>query len=131
MSPCATNINTADSLCMLNFFGFVLEASPVRESLPQWLTWSPSNQGFHLTLVKSCRNESSHLLYRAAHYFRTRQLADDLEGQAATWQLIRHLYCLGDTPAGVGGPMLGGVGGRRTYRQQARAAVTNDPMLNR
>jgi hypothetical protein len=58
-------------------------------------------------------------------------VADELESQAATWQLLLHLYAMGEQPAGLGGPRLAGVGGRQTYRQALRDAVNHDPSLER
>lgn len=77
------------------------------------------------------RDQASALLHRAAHYLHARALADDLESQAATWQLLLHLYAMGEQPAGLGGPPLPDAGGRQTYRQELRAAANDDPALQR
>ena len=77
------------------------------------------------------REQSSALLHRSAHYLQTRQLADALESQAGTWQLLLHLYAMGEAPAGLGGPELPDAGGRQTYRQALRDAVNGDARLER
>lgn len=77
------------------------------------------------------RNDSSGLLHRAAHYLHLRKLADELETQAATWQLLSHLYCMGDQPAAHGAPLLDGVGGKQTARQLIREVINDDEKLAR
>jgi hypothetical protein len=77
------------------------------------------------------RDRSSALLHRSAHYLHARALADELASQAATWQLVLHLYAMGEQPAGLGGPGVAGAGGRETYRQALRDAVNGDPRLER
>jgi hypothetical protein len=77
------------------------------------------------------RERSSALLHRSAHYLHARALADELESQSATWQLVLHLYAMGEQPAGLGGPQLPGAGGRQTHRQALRGAVNGDAALER
>jgi hypothetical protein len=77
------------------------------------------------------RDRASSLLHRSAHYLHARQLAEDLESQGATWELLLHLYATGEQPAGMGGPPLPGAGGRQTYRQALRGAVNGDASLER
>lgn len=77
------------------------------------------------------RQQASAARHKAASYLQLRKLADELEAQAATWHLLLQLYCAGDMPAGFGGPQPDDLGGRRTYRQMLRDAVTDDPLLLR
>ncbi|KIY95383.1 Nuclear pore complex protein [Monoraphidium neglectum] len=81
--------------------------------------------------VEQLRDRASSLLHRSAHYLHARQLAEDLESQGATWELLLHLYATGEQPAGMGGPPLPGAGGRQTYRQAVRGAVNGDASLER
>ncbi|KAI8477109.1 MAG: 107-domain-containing protein [Monoraphidium minutum] len=96
----------------------------VSEALLAWKDASTSHVG-------QLRDRASGLLHRAAHYLAARQLADDLEAQGATWELLLHLYAMGEAPAGLGGPAIDEAGGRRTARQALRGAVNGDLELSR
>ncbi len=77
------------------------------------------------------RHHASQLFNRPAQHLQLRKLASELEAQAASWQLLQHLYCIGDNPAGAGGPQLSDVGGERTYRQMQRDAIMQNEDLQR
>lgn len=79
----------------------------------------------------TCRDSASSLLHRAAHYIHARRVASELEGQAASWQLLQHLYCTGYTPAGDNVSGAADVGGLQTYREQAAGLVNDSTDLRR
>lgn len=79
----------------------------------------------------ACRDASSALLHRAAHYLHTRRLAADLDAQAASWQLLQSLYCSGDKPAGVALAGAADAGGQQTLRQLTADLVNSNRQLRR
>lgn len=54
--------------------------------------------------------------------------AEALEGEAATWCLLRHLYVAG--PVAHGGPELKGVGEAKTLRQKAAELIQGSNELD-
>ena len=59
--------------------------------------------------------------------------ANALDGEAAPWHLLWHLYGIPDPefPAGLGGPAIDNVGGRRSAAQRIADIVAGDADLNR
>lgn len=78
-----------------------------------------------------CRDSASSLLHRAAHYIHAQRVASELESQAASWQLLQHLYCSGHHPAGDTMPGAADAGGLQTYREQAAGLVNESTDLRR
>lgn len=62
-----------------------------------------------------------------------RPQANALDSEAATWHLLWHLYGVTDAefPAGLGGPALDGVGGRRSAAQRIADTIAENDTLNR
>lgn len=56
---------------------------------------------------------------KAASLLRTKQLVEELEAQASTWQLLLQLYCSGGAPAGERDPRC-----RPAAKRAAAGAVT-------
>lgn len=83
------------------------------------------------TPVLFLRESASSLLHRAAHYIHAQRLASELEGQAASWQLLQHLYCSGYHPAGDNLAGAADAGGRPTYRELAAGLINDDSQLRR
>ena len=68
-----------------------------------------------------------------AHIPCYRPQANALDSEAATWHLLWHLYGVSDAefPAGIGGPALDGVGGRRSAAQRIADTIAENETLNR
>lgn len=62
-----------------------------------------------------------------------KEQAEELEGEAATWQLLWFLHGLPrrDFPAGSGGGFVDGAGFSKTGRQRAADLLFTDAALNR
>ena len=58
-------------------------------------------------------------------------LAEEMEAQAATWQLVFCLYCDEAAPAGQGGRDVQDAGDAKTYRQKLADLVLSDSDLAR
>ncbi|KAF6260753.1 107-domain-containing protein [Scenedesmus sp. NREL 46B-D3] len=82
-------------------------------------------------MMQQYREASGELLHRAAHYLHSRRLASELEGQAASWQLLQALYCSGDNPAGNNLAGAADAGGRQTLRQLTAGLVNSNTQLRR
>ncbi len=70
-------------------------------------------------------------MHRPARNMHLRALAEELEAQAATWQLLFCLHCDEAAPAGDGGMALRDAGGAALYRQKQADAVVTQPELAR
>lgn len=58
-------------------------------------------------------------------------LADEMDSQSATWQLVFCLYCDESAPAGQGGRDVQDAGDARPFRQRLADAVYSDPDVAR
>ncbi|PSC76457.1 nuclear pore complex NUP107 isoform B [Micractinium conductrix] len=76
---------------------------------------------------------ASSQLQRAARHMALREQAEELEGEAATWQLLWFLHGRAgrDFPAGSGGAFVDGAGFSKTVRQRAADLLFADAALNR
>ncbi|KAL4422844.1 hypothetical protein ABPG75_009041 [Micractinium tetrahymenae] len=76
---------------------------------------------------------ASSQLQRAARYMSLKEQAEELEGEAATWQLLWFLHGLPrrDFPGGSGGGFVDGAGFSKTVRQRASDLLFADAELNR
>jgi hypothetical protein len=81
----------------------------------------------------SLRELASSQLQRAARYMSLNEQAEELEGEAASWQLLWFLHArpLRDFPAGSGGGFVHGAGFSKTSRQRAADLLFADATLNR
>ncbi|KAL4448847.1 hypothetical protein ABPG77_007564 [Micractinium sp. CCAP 211/92] len=79
------------------------------------------------------RELASSQLQRAARYMSLKEQAEELEGEAATWQLLWFLHGLPrrDFPGGSGGGFVDGAGFSKTVRQRASDLLFADAELNR
>ncbi|GFR41433.1 hypothetical protein Agub_g2121 [Astrephomene gubernaculifera] len=77
--------------------------------------------------AEALRAEASEQLHRPARHMTLMTLAEEMEAQAATWQLVFCLYCDEAPPAGVGGGGVIGTGGAKLYRERLADSVKLDP----
>ncbi|EFN51202.1 hypothetical protein CHLNCDRAFT_141164 [Chlorella variabilis] len=79
------------------------------------------------------RELASSQLQRAARYMSLKEQAEELEGEAATWQLLWFLHGVPqrDFPGGSGGGFVDGAGFTKTSRQRASDLLFADAELNR
>uniref|UniRef100_A0A7S1X2S4 Nuclear pore complex protein n=1 Tax=Tetraselmis chuii TaxID=63592 RepID=A0A7S1X2S4_9CHLO len=78
--------------------------------------------------AEAVRDDASSQLHRAARHICLRSEADDIEGEAATWCLLRHLFDANSFADG--GVDLPRVGVARTRRQRAAAIVAQEHSIN-
>ncbi|EFJ43078.1 hypothetical protein VOLCADRAFT_96758 [Volvox carteri f. nagariensis] len=81
--------------------------------------------------VEALRAEAANQLHRPARHMALKALAEEMEAQAATWQLLFCLYCDPNPPAGLGGSSVIGVEDRALYRQRLADRVEKEPELAR
>ncbi|KAG2497894.1 hypothetical protein HYH03_004160 [Edaphochlamys debaryana] len=81
--------------------------------------------------AEALRAEAADQLHRPARHMHLASLADEMEAQAATWQLLFCLYCDEGAPAGEGGAALRDAGGAILYRQRLADAAAAEPELAR
>eukprot|EP00879_Flechtneria_rotunda_P032623 GHRR01035870.1.p1 GENE.GHRR01035870.1~~GHRR01035870.1.p1 ORF type:complete len:201 (+),score=57.32 GHRR01035870.1:192-794(+) len=77
------------------------------------------------------KQEASETTYNAARSLHKRELAEQLDVQAASWQLLQTLYCSSETPAGACSAVAPDAAACLTWRQQCSELVNSDPMLRR
>ncbi|GLC45762.1 hypothetical protein PLESTB_000501400 [Pleodorina starrii] len=81
--------------------------------------------------VEALRAEAAEQLHRPSRHIVLKALAEEMEAQAATWQLLFCLYCDPAPPAGSGGIIVPDVGGASLYRQRVADVVGKDAELAR
>eukprot|EP00873_Tetraselmis_striata_P004466 jgi/Tetstr1/424730/TSEL_015248.t1 len=74
------------------------------------------------------RDQASTQLHRAARHICLRSEAEEMDGEAATWCLLRHLFASGSVADA--GPELPRVGLAKTRRQRAAECISSDHSLN-
>ncbi|KAK9814142.1 hypothetical protein WJX72_001215 [[Myrmecia] bisecta] len=86
-----------------------------------------------MTRATELREQARSQQHRGNRYIHLRSLADSLEAEAATWQLMLHLYGnkAMDYPGGNGGLRLTDCGGKASVRQRVADIVGQDEALNR
>ena len=70
-------------------------------------------------------------LHRPARHMHLQALAEEMEAQAATWQLVFCLYCDEGAPAGDGGRAVLDAGGAQLYRQRVADCISANLELSR
>ncbi|PNW77180.1 hypothetical protein CHLRE_10g425675v5 [Chlamydomonas reinhardtii] len=81
--------------------------------------------------AEALRLEAAEQLHRPARHMALKAVADEMEAQAATWQLLFCLHCDEAAPAGEGGSVVRDAGGALLYRQRLADAVASEPELAR
>lgn len=70
-------------------------------------------------------------LHRPTRHMHLKAMAEEMEAQAATWQLVFCLHCDEAAPAGDGGRAVLDAGGAQLYRHRVADCISAEPEMAR